>query len=81
MDTYLTNQCSTLGDGFILCTDGPLPIRQVIYPETVKKNGTLPEHYGRYVDVKILAKSVFHDHPQVLTANTCSAALLGAIID
>lgn len=51
VDTFL--KISGLGlETFVFVTDGQLPIRQVIYPEALKKNINLSGYFGIFGDRK-----------------------------
>ena len=48
-------------DSICLVTDGALPIRQCLFPETQRKEISLPNYYYRYHDLRKEFASAFPD--------------------
>lgn len=59
-DTELTSR-QIPSDSICLVTDGALPIRQCLFPETQRKGISLPHYYYRFHDLRKEFASAFQD--------------------
>ena len=52
LDSFITSK-KLRPEEFCLCTDGPSHLRQVLFPEIMRKNITLRSYMFQYIDIQV----------------------------
>lgn len=68
-EAYAATQLQVNGstNSFVFVVDGPLPVRQVLHPEALKKAIQLPRHYWTYFDIKREYRRLFNNNENLNT--------------
>ena len=75
LDSFITSK-KLRPEEFCLCTDGPSHLRQVLFPEIMRKNITLRSYMFQYIDIQIMFKNYIEKDQKVSKENVNMADML-----